>query len=300
MSGVTIFGLDSTSEVSPAAHHAIGSKFAIRYLSRYSWKLVKRQELVDASRNGLWLGVVYEDGANDLARGYAEGKALAEFARKQSADLLGVPSSPHAIIPFAVDADVLWSTVRDGFEGIASVLGRDVTGPYGSYGVCGGAHEAGFQGLYQTYAWSGGRFLPASKWYQYSNDHTVGGVGTDFDKAFDLTSFWNGPKPTVTDPHHYAWFYEGPFKWGSFRHMNERAIAMRYDALRATQTRKGHPHRPELATLRAQCKALADRIAYAAMAGIQPAWGPPNHWNEFHRRERYAGLIARWQGKRVV
>ena len=34
------FGLDSTGEVPPAAHHAVGSTVALRYLSRYTSKVV--------------------------------------------------------------------------------------------------------------------------------------------------------------------------------------------------------------------------------------------------------------------
>jgi hypothetical protein len=79
------------------------------------------------------------------------------------------------------------------------VLGKARVGVYGGYEVIARQAARGYEFLWQTYAWSG---WPTTKWYpkaqlrQYSNDHTVLGVGVDLNQA--LT------------PNFGQWFYVPP------------------------------------------------------------------------------------------
>lgn len=69
-------------------------------------------------------------------------------------------------------------------DGAASVIGRDRVGLYGGYGPVDRAFDAKKITFgWQTYAWSGGRWDARAQLQQYSNDHTINGVGVDYDRA---------------------------------------------------------------------------------------------------------------------
>lgn len=300
------FGLDSTSPVSTAAHHAVGSTVAIRYLSRYTPKVVTRSEYEADRRAGIDTYLVFEDmGRPDLSD-YAGGKADAEFALKQAIDILGRPALPPCI-PLAYDADPTGrSHLTDSYyDGAAAVLTRACTGPYGGDEVIHHQADRGFQILFPTYAWSGGRVDPRALKrgvYQYSNGHVVGGVGVDFNHVYgEDFGQWDRRLPAPVDPHHYLWFYEGPFAWGSFYRMNEREIVKRYDVLRAMQRPFHHPHRAECELLMRQCRALADRCWWVAHRDVNNGeFVMPGQWNRWHLGWRYQQLARRSQGRRLV
>lgn len=290
---MTRFGLDSTGEVSPAAHHAVGSTVALRYLSRFTPKVITRSEYLDYRRNGIDLVLVFEDNADNALRGHAAGLADAEFALKQAVGILGHPQMP-LVVRWAADYDPSGRvSASDPYaEAWNQVFHRENTGPYGGYDLARYRADHGDRMIWQTYAWSRGLFERRSSCFQYSNGHVVGGVGVDYNKCIgeDFGQF-NRRQPVPPDPYHYHWYLTGPFSWGKFRHMNERAIVMRYDHLRETQTHLKHPHRKELDYRKAQCGALAVRLAWLIAHGS----GVP-----FHRRERFKGLAARGQGKRLT
>lgn len=300
MSAVNLFGLDSTSEVAPGFHHSVGSSFAMRYLSRYSWKVVTRGEFEDYQRNGIHLGLVFEDGARNALGGYAAGKSDAEFAKRQALGILGPPANLNAMLSFAVDYDPAGnaSATDSYFEGVAAVFDRHLTGPYGGAEVVARSQQRGFGGLWQTYAWSGGRLVQGAKVYQYSNDHSVGGVGCDFNKCFDDSVFWNY-LPTAPDPNHYLWFEAGPFAWkdhaGRPVQLRERDLVQTYDRLRP------HPFRNhrQLLELQATLGLVAERIWWAAHT--DPARGKAPHllppiWNANRRGWRFQQVWHRSKG----
>jgi hypothetical protein len=88
---------------------------------------------------------------------------------------------------FAVDWDASsgqQSAINACLDGAASVLGRDRVGIYGGYGPVSRAPSSGHATwAWQTYAWSGGQWAKGAQLQQYSNGHTLGGVGCDYDRA---------------------------------------------------------------------------------------------------------------------
>lgn len=295
-----LFGLDSTSMVSVAGHRAVGSKFACRYLSRSTWKVLSAGEAAEYKLAGLGLVLVFEDSATNALRGYAVGRADAEFAETQARER-GVFGGP---IFFAVDFDTAGreSAVLPYFEGVKSVLGVNA-GVYGGYPVCKYLLDHGIPWAWQTYAWSAGRLDPRAQVYQYSNGHTVAGVGTDYNKAFYANYGQVGYKPAPpVDPNHYERF-DGT-KRKLLGGKSERDIVKAYDAVRAQQTHTHHPHSGELADLRKRCKLAAARVWWVAHhpeKAPSPVWGAPKPtWGVSHRGWRFQQLRHRYKGARVA
>jgi hypothetical protein len=298
------FGVDSISEIPIWVHHEIGSTFAMRYLSHSSWKTVTSSEYSDYKKAGLYLGLVFEDGATNALLGYDQGRADAEFARRQAVDILGEPESSDWTIFAAVDSDPAGfrggASATDGyFDGWAAVLGREHCAPYGAYSVVVHQHGRGFAKGWQTVAWSYGENALGNQAvvYQSSINHTVAGQGVDFDRDTEEKGFfWNGKKPGMIDPYHYERFVGGPFKtrWGV---IHERLVVESYDHLRK------HPfqHRRRLGLLRQQLRYLANRVAYEAFSdGGKRRPRRPGKWNAYHRGWRYQELLKRSEGHRIA
>lgn len=301
------FGLDSSSEVPASAHHAVGSSVALRYLSRSTAKVVTAAEHAHYKAGGIDLVLVFEDAGRPDQSDYAGGKADALFALQQAVSILGAPPRPPRI-RFAADYDPAGHPeLADAYsDGWAAVLPRARCGPYGNDQMVGHAHARGFESLWQTYAWSGGRFFsaPGNSVYQYSNDHTVAGVGVDYDHVFgeDFGQWdYHAAAPVALDPHHYGRLTVEHYAWKGRKLPFERPTAVEYDKLRH------HPliHRARLAVLRADLKDLADHVYFEAHDNpvwSSPAWGRPGtpSWGAFHRGFRYQALIKRAQGTLVV
>lgn len=294
------FGLDSTSGVPVAAHRQAGSSFALRYLSRYDWKVLREDELRAYRANGISIGVVFEDGAANALGGYDRGRADAEFALGQ-ARALGIPA--RRPIFFAVDFDTGRNpAATDGyFDGVASVLGRDFSGPYGGFGVVQRQLDRGFRWAWQTYAWSGAEVDCRAQLYQFSNAHVVGGVGVDFNHAFyaDFGQWDGAPGPVPDpDPYHYAWYPEGPFAWDN-KLLYERWLVQQYDHYRIA------PHlgaSSELLALLEEDLALARKRVWWE-AHVDPATGQrlnKPRWDANKLGFRWQGLLARSRGQRVA
>jgi hypothetical protein len=295
---VTRFGLDSTGEVPSWAHHAAGSTVALRYLSRSTAKVITRSEHERYKAAGIDLVLVFEDSATNSLGGYGQGKADAEFALSQAHGILGVPVLPAAI-RFAVDFDTVGSPERTDayFDGAAAVMHRSSCGPYGSFEIVRHAAGRGFQRLWQTYAWSAGRFFssPLNTVYQYSNDHTIGGVGVDFNHLFGADFGQYDRKPAApSDPHGYWRFAVGPFS-SPRGPLSERSVVLHYDGARKHLLRWPGL----LRQLEAQCRFLADRIAHEVISEAQRT-GRPRNWVQWDRGWRYQQLIRRAQGLKLA
>jgi hypothetical protein len=288
---VTRFGLDSTSEVPAGAHHAVGSTVALRYLSRSSWKVVTRAEHERYQKAGISLALVFEDEGRPDLEGYDAGKADAELALRQALDILGTPAQPP-VIRFAFDSDPTGrAALSDAYyDGVAAVLTHDRSGPYGGYEICAHAAARGFKSLWQTYAWSAGRFFLGSTLFQYANGHTVGGVGVDFNHVYGHDfGQWDRQPSVPPDPHHYLRFDTTPRELAGHT-VSELAAVTEYDHLRK------HPflHRPRLHVLRGDLALLAGRVSTVARQDTPPSW------LAFHRGWRYQALIHRAQGQRLA
>jgi Rv2525c-like, glycoside hydrolase-like domain len=196
------FGLDyAWGHISPAAHKAAGSSFAARYLSYDSSKNLSLAEKQELEAGGIDIVVVWETSANRALSGYDGGRSDGGAADSQ-AKMLGQPEGRP--IYFAVDFDVSSSqqaVVNSYFQGVAAAIGLARTGVYGGYWPCKRLKEANLvTWVWQTYAWSGGNVLDSANFLQYSNDHTVGGLGCDYNKTFtDDFGQWGFVTPPTED-----------------------------------------------------------------------------------------------------
>ncbi|WP_433145023.1 glycoside hydrolase domain-containing protein [Actinomadura nitritigenes] len=199
-----VFGVDyAWGRPGASALKRAGAKFACRYLSHdTTGKNLTRAEAGELSAAGLWLVVVWETTANRALDGKAAGRADAQAAAAQ-AKACGMPDDRP--VYFAVDWDASSSqqgAINAYLDGAASVLGRGRVGLYGGYGPVNRAFDAGKIAFgWQTYAWSGGRWDKRAQLQQYSNDHTINGVGLDYDRAVksDYGQWRVGVSPTEED-----------------------------------------------------------------------------------------------------
>jgi hypothetical protein len=182
----TAQGVDySTARPSPAGLAAAGKRFAIRYVSLST----SGKNLTVAEQRALWdAGVltvlVWEGSSQGALGGYTQGVADAQNASRQ-AHALGAPAD--VVIYFAVDFNptaAQLSTIANYFHGVLSVLPFARVGCYGGLRTVSEAKRLGWAAfLWQTYAWSGGVWLPAAQLRQTLNGVNVAGGDTDLDVA---------------------------------------------------------------------------------------------------------------------
>lgn len=181
------FGLDyAWGTISPAEHKAVGSSFACRYLSYDPSKNITPKEADELRGGGISIVLVWETTANRALSGFAGGQSDAMEARIQ-ANTVGFPNNRP--IFFAIDFDASESqqaAINEYFRGVANILGVSRTGVYGGYWPVKRLFDASLVKYgWQTYAWSGGMWEQRAKLRQYSNDHTVAGVGCDYNNTID-------------------------------------------------------------------------------------------------------------------
>ncbi|MFB4308813.1 glycoside hydrolase domain-containing protein [Actinomadura sp. GTD37] len=183
---MAVFGVDyAWGRPGVAALRRAGVKFACRYLSHdTTGKNLTRAEADDLSDAGIWMVVVWESTAQRPLAGRSAGVADARAAAAQARDC-GMPDDRP--IYFAADWDASAAQqdeINAYLDGAASVIGRDRVGLYAGHGPTKRAFDAGkITYGWQTYAWSGGRWDARAQLQQYSNDHTINGVGVDYDRA---------------------------------------------------------------------------------------------------------------------
>jgi len=183
---MALFGVDyAWGRPGVSALRRAGVKFACRYLSHdTTGKNLTRAEADDLSDAGIWVVVVWESTAKRPLAGRSAGVTDARDAAAQAA-ACGMPDDRP--IYFAADWDASASQqdeINAYLDGAASVIGRGRVGLYAGYGPTKRAFDAGKIAYgWQTYAWSGGRWDARAQLQQYSNDHTINGVGVDYDRA---------------------------------------------------------------------------------------------------------------------
>lgn len=201
---MTIYGIDyAWGRPGPAAIKAarINDKpieFVCRYLSHdTTGKNLTKAEADVLAGAGLWVVVVWETTAQRALAGHSAGAADARFADAQ-ARACGMPDGRP--IYFAVDWDATagqQDEINAYLDGAASVLGRDRVGLYAGYWPVKRAFDAKkITWAWQTYGWSGGHWDGRAQLQQYSNSHTLNGVGVDYDRA--TTGDYGQWKPGVS------------------------------------------------------------------------------------------------------
>ena len=177
-------GLDyAWATLTPAQHKQVGSSFACRYLSHDPSKNLSAAEARELRSGGIDVVVVWEATATAALSGEGQGVADARAAVAQ-ANACGIPAGRP--IYFAVDFDASptqQAAINAYFKGVASVVGLERTGVYSGYWPLKRLFDAKLVTYgWQTYAWSGGNVDSRANLYQYSNDHSVAGVGVDFNR----------------------------------------------------------------------------------------------------------------------
>lgn len=202
---MTIAGADySFSHPDVAALKAAGISFACRYLSTDPSKNLTAVELASLHGAGIAVVLNWETTAQMALRGYQGGLSDAKAARAQ-ATALGAPASVpiYYSVDFA-DSAAQIPVVLDYLHGAADAEGsKDKVGVYGGYATAAAAHSAGFNYLWQTYAWSGTptQWLAAARIRQTRNDQSIGGASVDLDEAmFADYGQWSAPAPPSVSP----------------------------------------------------------------------------------------------------
>ncbi|NUP48055.1 MAG: DUF1906 domain-containing protein [Catenulispora sp.] len=174
-----------------AAIQGVGAHFVARYLSTDPSKNITAAEVTAYRAAGIGTVVVWETTTGRATAGYAAGQADAQAAEQQR-KAVGLPGDMP--IHFAVDEDTAWASVAPYFAGASSVIGQARVGVYGGYAVIEGAAAAGYRWLWQTLAWSGGR------WSSHATIRQTGGTtlhgGADWDTA-ETPDYGQYPRPTT-------------------------------------------------------------------------------------------------------
>ena len=203
----TRFGVDyAWGRPSTTSLKNAGVTFVCRYFSHDTTG--KNLNLAEAERlsKDFDLVTVWETTAKRPLSGHSAGVQDAKDALVQ-AKLCKMPD--NAPIFFAADWDVAssqMSTLVSYLKGANEVLHVNRTGLYGGVAAVRNAFNAGVIAYgWQTYAWSGGKWDDRALLQQYSNDHTIGGVGLDYDHGRGNFGYWRvggvspnpAPKPTA-------------------------------------------------------------------------------------------------------
>lgn len=207
---MTTFGLDYVTGPDPSTLKAHGVDFACRYLSEVNsltkTKLLTPAEAKALSQAGISIISNYEWYANRALEGEASGVADAQIAKQQHAECGGPPDRP---VYFSVDCDCSGEQVAAYFRGVASVLGLERIGVYGSFPVVKYLLENNLARWgWQTYAWSNGQWFDGAHIQQYQNGVSLAGHSVDYDRAMkeDFGAWRQGE--TMQLPAGYASYFE--------------------------------------------------------------------------------------------
>jgi hypothetical protein len=166
-----------------------GVRFACRYLlddTRNKGKALKRDEALQLTAWGVQIVSNFEYLTKPLLT-FAQGAADARTVR---AELVAI-GAPRLDTYFSFDYDVPagdYAGVLQYLHGAESVLGAGRAGAYGHYGLITYLADHGIRWLWQTYAWSGGRWNPRATIRQVQNRAFPGEFDGDLNNAM-VTDF---------------------------------------------------------------------------------------------------------------
>lgn len=243
---------------------ALGAHWVARYFSNDDAKDLHRSEVLSYTAAGLAIVTVFETTAGRATAGRAAGAADARNAEAQR-EAVGLPD--NHVQHFAVDKDVSWAAVAPYFAGVSSVIDQDRVGVYGGIDVITGAYQAGYRYLWQTVAWSEGR------WHPHATIRQTGGTtlsgGADWDTAM-VPDFGQHPRPVQED--------DMPLPDADIDRIALRVQAYRNQAADQASVKAGHGHIPDaygyvvqtnaaVKTLTAQLAALTATVGALAKSG---------------------------------
>jgi hypothetical protein len=193
-----MLGLDYTSRIDPAALKQAGVAVVFRYTTWLGWpKSLTKAEADELLAAGIPIVANFESTADRMRGAATAGHADAVEVLQHLADL-GAPSGLK--VWFSADWDVQDTEVVLGLDYLhaaADVLGgKDKVGCYGGLRAVSAAADAGFA-IWQTSAWSYGRWDPRCAARQDGGQALVGGVQADLNTIlnYDALGAWNGADP---------------------------------------------------------------------------------------------------------
>lgn len=249
---------------------AAGKRFACRYGGAGSTgKQLDPAEAQALSAAGVAIVANVEGSATGLLGGWSTGAA---WARNADAHFRNCGMPPGRPIYLSVDFDVTsgqWPAVRDALRGAASVIGAARVGVYGGRRAIEWARRDGVAAwFWQTYAWSGGVWVPGNHIEQYRNGVQLAGATLDLDRAL-TTDFgqWGEDMPTIAEVTGAVWDWgPAPDRYSMRDHLlNAERKAAATLALLEKIAEKVDIDPAELETLRAAAEAGA-RAGVAASA----------------------------------
>ena len=175
---------------------ATGAHWVARYFSPDASKNLTVAEVKSYPAAGLSIVTVFESTAGRARQGRAAGIADAKMAEQQRASV-GLPA--NHVHYFAVDEDTTWASVRPYFDGVVSVIGLGRTGCYGGFRVVEMAHAYGIDFLWQTVAWSQGRWSAHATIRQPGGTLLAGAADVDYAEVPDFGQF---PRPAAPPAPH--------------------------------------------------------------------------------------------------
>lgn len=185
-----MIGFDYTARIAPVALRAADCSVVVRYFTRPDWaKSITRGELAELVRAGMPVVVNFESTADRMLGGATAGRADAlELVGYLTA--FGIPAA--AVVGwYSADWDVQPAQVAAvlAYLGAAAAVhgSRGLVGCYGGLRVVAAAADAGYR-IWQTLAWSGGRWDPRAVMRQTGQQQTVGGVSVDVNQIMNLSA----------------------------------------------------------------------------------------------------------------
>lgn len=170
----------------PAQLRAAGATFACRYVTGGPGKGLSTLEAENLSGAGIDVVAIFEQAAGRAGEGYAAGAADARTA----AAALGRISRHAAERPiyFACDFDAggegRTDHVMEYLRGAVHAIGWHRVGLYAGLEPITVAHSLNrCRYLWQTFAWSGGKWSPHAQLRQVQNDRRIAGHDIDIDLA---------------------------------------------------------------------------------------------------------------------
>lgn len=172
------------SRPDPTALYAAGKRFAIRYVSYdRTGKNLTRQEADRLQAAGLAIVTNWEWDPRDQLGGRQRGRVHATEADRQHRQCGGPPDRP---IYFSTDFDATAAQLQVCYDyprGCADVIGWDRVGVYGGIRTVTYMADRGVRWLWQTYAWSSGRWDSRAHIRQYRNGVRLAGGTVDLNRA---------------------------------------------------------------------------------------------------------------------
>ena len=179
-------GLDySWARPDPWALRRAGVTFVIRYVSHVAGKGTTKGELQALGDAGIDVGLVYEREAGRMLDGLEAGKVDASFAHRLARDV-GIPDGRP--IYFACDQEVSSPGQLEACDnytiGATDELGHLGVGVYGGYELIEHLHaHNACNYLWQTIAWSAGRWSSHAQLRQIAIERAVANSLVDIDRA---------------------------------------------------------------------------------------------------------------------